>query len=163
VIRGLTPRVRPGKTGFQTYRWPGNATNASTTPTPAANASAGADVIQSRPAGPPIIVERGPRWLAELAFNPPEWLLPLIGVVALAIIAVAIIGAVRHGELDADLQRELVQSGTTVVAAFVLAFAAQGIDQLPFWTVAVVAGGGAWLVGLSVTRVADRVDGVGGA
>jgi hypothetical protein len=157
-----TPGVRVPKAGLQTYRWPGNATNGSasaTTPTPT-NASAGAEVIQTRPGGPPVIVERGPRWLAELAFNPPGWLLPLIGVVAVVVIALAVLGAVRHGELDRKLQRELVQSGTTVVAAMIFAVGAQRFE-LSFWSVAVLAGGGGWLVALSVTRVADRVDGVG--
>lgn len=157
----VTPRVRPGRTGLQTYNWPRNATNGTetaTTPTPA-NASAGAEVVQTRPGGPPVIVERGPRWLAELAFNPPEWLLPLLGVLSLVLIAVAILGAVRHGEFDHELRREFVEAGTTVIAAILLAVVARRID-LPFWGVAVLAGGGGWLVALAVTRVADRVDGV---
>lgn len=158
-LPGVTPGVGVRKTEVQTYRWPGNATNTTATATPGRNASAGGEVIHSGPGGPPVIVERGPRWVAQLAFNPPEWLLPLLGVLAFAVITVAIVGAVRHGEFDHQLRREFVEAGTTVVAAMLLAVVAGGID-LPFWGVAVLAGGGGWLVALAVTLVADRVDGV---
>lgn len=129
------------------------------TPTPTNATNATGEVVRSRPGGPPVIIERGPRWLADLAVNPPRWLLPAIGVVAVVILVAAIAGAVRHGEFDHALRRDLVQNGTTVVAAFGLAGLVRGLEA-PFWLVAVVAGVGAWLVGQAIVRVADRVDGV---
>lgn len=89
----------------------------------------------------PVCVERGPEWLAQLAYDPPAWLLTAVGGVVIVTIALAALGYHRHG-IDEAVVREMADNvliaicvlGVGVVASF---------PQLPYWAlVAVTAGGG---------------------
>lgn len=73
------------------------------TPTPTSNGT----VVWSSEA--PIVVEQGPRILAELLHSPPSWLYPVVGLLAVGIVLGGVLGYQRRG-IPADAVAEMLQN-----------------------------------------------------
>lgn len=90
-------------------------------------------------------VEQVPDAIAEVASDPPTWLLAALAVVVLGVVALAVLGWRRHGALDEEVRREMAFNGALVVT--VVATTGVFVDSgLMYW--GVVAGG--WIGGVTL-------------
>lgn len=76
---------------------------------------------EPRSGSPSVRVEQGPRWLVELAIDPPAWLLVVLVSIAVAVIALAALGYRRNDGLDQDVLEEMGVIGTIVFCIVVSA------------------------------------------
>lgn len=126
-------------------------------PNHTATANTSGEVVKSRPGGPLIIVESGPRWLVELAYQPPAWMDTAIVIIVVVTVGLAALGAYRHGTFDRALQRDLLRNGGTVVAVLGLGAAVRGVE--PYWAAMLGAGIGGWALANGVVVAVDCLDG----
>jgi hypothetical protein len=135
---------------------PSNATAANATSTTSGGevaARVGAERL-------PVVVEQGPVWLAQLAYQPPGWLRPALAVLLVAVVGLSVLGYRRHG-IDEDVLGEMATAALTVVFVFALGF---GLPSLPGgWAIeTLVIGVGGWglaqMVASGAQRVADGID-----
>ena len=89
----------------------------------------------------PVCVERGPEWLAQLAYDPPAWMSAAVAAVVILTIALAALGYHRHG-IDEEVLREMADN--VLIAICVLTVGVMSsFPELPYWAlVAITAGGG---------------------
>ena len=75
------------------------------------------------PAKPPVYVEHGPEWLADLLYFPPWWLKPFLFVIVVVVIVLAAWGYHRHGapvEVRLQMLENGLLVGTIALAAYIL-------------------------------------------
>lgn len=96
-------------------------------------------------------VVQGPQWVVELVYNTPMWFQAIYAAVGLGLLGVAALGLHRSGwELDADLQREMIQIGAILVGVISATTALVNIAEVPYYYD--VFGG--WIGGVVLARLA---------
>lgn len=102
-------------------------------------------------AEPPVYVEQGPEWLADLLYFPPWWLEPLLTGIVIVTIALAAWGYYRRGA-PVEVRIRMLENGLHVGAIAIATYLLTQHAQFPY--VLDVAGGVTigWLVLVAVKR-----------
>jgi hypothetical protein len=99
--------------------------------------------------GTPVRVDRGPLWLARLAYQPPSWIGAAIKGLVVVLIAGVAVGYHRHG-VDEQVIREWTETAIVLVSVLFVANGLAGVTWLPYWAGAVSGGVGGWIIGQTV-------------
>ncbi len=107
--------------------------------------------------GKPVVVEQGPKWLAELAYGGPEWLPMLLNLAFLALVAAVIIYVLERG-VTVEQAVGVVENAVLVGTVMLLSYIARDGLALPYVVDVAVGGVGGFVVSALVFRaVEDRV------
>jgi hypothetical protein len=88
----------------------------------------------------PVCVERGPEWLAQLAYDPPAWLSTVIAGVVILTISLAALGYHRHG-IDEAVLREMADNVLIAICVLCVGVVAS-FPELPYWALVAITAGG---------------------
>lgn len=106
--------------------------------------------------GKPACVERGPVWLAELLYHPPEWFVSAVPLLIIAILVIAGFGYRRHG-----IDREVILESAFYVFVILGALAGTrlAVDVLsaPYWLAVIVGGMAGVITANAIVGGARRV------
>jgi len=112
-------------------------------------------------AGRPACVERGPTWLAQALYQPPEWLLGAVPVLVIALLALAGLGYRRHG-IDKETLEEMGFYVLVILAALASTQLSVAVLEAPYWLAVVVGGLGGLLAARLFLATVGRFSGGGG-
>jgi hypothetical protein len=101
--------------------------------------------------GTPVRVDRGPLWLARLAYQPPPWIGTGIKGLLVVLLAGVAVGYHRHG-VDEQILREWTETAIVLVSVLFVANGLAGATWIPYWAGAISGGVGGWIIGQAVVR-----------
>lgn len=108
--------------------------------------------------GAPVQVEQGPRWLVELAYNPPGWL-DVALVAAIVVVLVLVTISVKRNGISHEARRDALRNLTTVAGAAMLTMLVMSVADFRYGIDVLVGGLGGSMLGMGVFEyLATRYD-----